>query len=68
MKKAELSDQIENFLIIYGAQPEQAVAYAQGFPLQYSQDTMDRMLNVDDWDDASKRELIVSFSRLVSMI
>lgn len=68
MTKAELSDQIEDFLITYGAQPEQAAAYAQGFPLQYSQDVMDRMRNVADWDDASKQELVASFSHLIETL
>lgn len=67
MTKSELSEQIESFLLLHGAQPDQAAAYAQGFPVQYSQDTLDQMRNVNDWDLASKRELLASFSRLIAM-
>lgn len=63
MTKVELSSQLEDFLISHGAQPEQAASYAQGF-----QATMDQMPNVNDWDQASKRELLASFSRLIAMI
>lgn len=67
MTKSELSEQIESFLLLYGAQPDQAATYAQGFPVQYSQDTLDQMRNVNDWDLPSKRELLTSFSRLIAM-
>ncbi len=68
MTKPELSDQIETFLLQFGARPRQAKAYAEGFPVNFSLDTMEQIRNIDDWDDASKRKLIASFSSVVQQV